>query len=481
MRLSLLALLGVTLLAGTSKAVVTQLPSDSMISTKKFLQTSAGSKVASAQITGTTTTSTGKIYTYGGYTYVEDTQNPFAEFIIGVIMITFSFPILWNNERKQVKIAALLKKAEEEAVDVIDYKKPEDTQNFKLLYASGQSKNDSILEDEKFGIQVKNAVKLVRRVEMYQWVEQTERRNNVTEYHYRKEWRSSLLSSGCFRDGSKTNPSSMPFNNHSVYAQKVEFGGYILSQSQLNQFTQLKSVELSDERINIVRDKIHDQVKENGYKEPTRSGEFIFLKKHDHLIPDTDVGDIRIAFDYVPCGDTTIMAQQIVRNNQYTFRQWNPKKSNCPVEESNDPDHETVCLLCACCPCARVVDSCFQSIFKETIEIVDESLINRKELIGKMQSQNDTTTALIRLGGWGLQYLGICLLFSPIIYGLSWIPLVGYLMAGGFKFIVAIFAFVVSVTLTSLTISLAWLYYRPLYGLCLLGVVAIGVSLILFL
>jgi hypothetical protein len=60
-------------------------------------------------------------------------------------MITLSFPILWNNERKQVKIAALLKKAEEEAEAVDDYKKPKDSQNFKLVYASGQSKNDSAL------------------------------------------------------------------------------------------------------------------------------------------------------------------------------------------------------------------------------------------------------------------------------------------------------------------------------------------------
>lgn len=77
-------------------------------------------------------------------------------------------------------------------------------------------------------------------------------------------------------------------------------------------------------------------------------------------------------------------------------------------------------------------------------------------------------------------FIGICLLFSPIIYTLTWIPLIGYMMAHGFSFIVAIFALILSITLSALTIGLAWLYYRPLLGLALLSVVAIGVSLIVF-
>lgn len=75
-------------------------------------------------------------------------------------------------------------------------------------------------------------------------------------------------------------------------------------------------------------------------------------------------------------------------------------------------------------------------------------------------------------------FAGICLLFSPIIYTLNWIPLVGFMMAHGFKFIVMIFAFVLSITLSALTIGIAWLYYRPLYGAAFLGVCSIGVALI---
>jgi hypothetical protein len=110
--------------------------------------------------------------------------------------------------------------------------------------------------------------------------------------------------------------------------------------------------------VRTIQEKTHSFVKESNYHEATKEGDYIFIRKQ-HSIISASVGDIRISFDYVPCGDTTIIAQQIVKNNELTFRQWNPNKLNCPVEENNDPDHETVCLLCVCCPCARMVDTCF--------------------------------------------------------------------------------------------------------------------------
>ena len=62
---------------------------------KKFLQVSAETQatIKSSRVS------------YGGNSYNDDTNSPLADFIIGVIMISFAFPILWNNERKQVKIA----------------------------------------------------------------------------------------------------------------------------------------------------------------------------------------------------------------------------------------------------------------------------------------------------------------------------------------------------------------------------------------
>jgi hypothetical protein len=87
------------------------------------------------------------------------------------------------------------------------------------------------------------------------------------------------------------------------------------------------------------------------------------------------------------------------------------------------------------------------------------------------------TTHIFRAVGWLLMFFGTMLLFSPVVYVIYWIPLVGWLMAKGVSFIVSVFALVFSITFTSLTIGLAWLYYRPLYGVILLSIVATGIIL----
>ena len=69
---------------------------------------------------------------------------------------------------------------------------------------------------------------------------------------------------------------------------------------------------------------------------------------------------------------------------------------------------------------------------------------------------------------------GIYLLFSPLIHTLSLIPFLGYLLSHGFSAIILVFAFLASVILTFLTISLAWLYYRPVLSVLMLS--ALGVS-----
>jgi uncharacterized membrane protein HdeD (DUF308 family) len=95
-----------------------------------------------------------------------------------------------------------------------------------------------------------------------------------------------------------------------------------------------------------------------------------------------------------------------------------------------------------------------------------------EEMFDRLDKSNDSRTWLLRFVGWLAIYLGIYLLFSPLIAAVSWIPLVGFLFAHGVSFIAGILAFVLSVLFAGLTISIAWLVYRPLMGL--LFIILIG-------
>ena len=53
-----------------------------------------------------------------------------------------AFPILWNNERKQVRMAALITKARKLCVESVEPKQPLEENNFKLVHVSGISQNE---------------------------------------------------------------------------------------------------------------------------------------------------------------------------------------------------------------------------------------------------------------------------------------------------------------------------------------------------
>ena len=60
------------------------------------------------------------------------------------------------------------------------------------------------------------------------------------------------------------------------------------------------------------------------------------------------------------------------------------------------------------------------------------------------------------------------------------IPLVGWLLSYIAIVAAVIFALVVGVTLSVATIAVAWIVYRPLYGILLLTVVGVSVYLVFF-
>lgn len=68
-----------------------------------------------------------------------------------------------------------------------------------------------------------------------------------------------------------------------------------------------------------------------------------------------------------------------------------------------------------------------------------------------------------------MSFFGHLLLFVPIIRFLSWIPLVGWLLASILKGVVFIFALVWSIMLHFLVLGCAWIVYRPLYGAAMLA------------
>jgi cobalamin synthase len=77
-----------------------------------------------------------------------------------------------------------------------------------------------------------------------------------------------------------------------------------------------------------------------------------------------------------------------------------------------------------------------------------------------------------------MNVLGHFLLFSPIIKLMAWIPLVGWLLSSILSFAAFLFALVWGTCLHFLILSIAWIVYRPIYGILMLSISVVMIGLI---
>lgn len=49
-----------------------------------------------------------------------ESGGPIFEFLLGIMMITAAFPIIWMNERRQVRMYKVIAKAESDCVDMAE-------------------------------------------------------------------------------------------------------------------------------------------------------------------------------------------------------------------------------------------------------------------------------------------------------------------------------------------------------------------------
>ncbi len=134
--------------------------------------------------------------------------NSLKGIVTGLVLFVAATVLLWWNEGRAVKTAKMLKAAETECVDVASVASLDPALEGQLIHATAVAKTDEILTDPDYGVSV-NAIRLVRDVEYYQWVEHStsETKDKIgggqettTTYTYSKEWVSGPVDSGSFKD-----------------------------------------------------------------------------------------------------------------------------------------------------------------------------------------------------------------------------------------------------------------------------------------
>ncbi len=164
----------------------------------------------------------------------------FKGILFGFVLIIASIALLFWNEGKTIKREKALTETGSLAVSVksdsIDAANED-----KVIHLSGDVTTDSILSDPDFNVNI-NALKLVRNVEMYQWKENQETKKErtsgggekeVTTYTYSKTWSPTLIDSSAFKEAGHENPVAMPFVSEEFVAANANLGAFSLTSEQI--------------------------------------------------------------------------------------------------------------------------------------------------------------------------------------------------------------------------------------------------------
>lgn len=345
--------------------------------------------------------------------------------LVGALLLLIAFPLLFWNEGRAVKTWKSLKEGSG-AVISVPSDKVDAANEGKLVAMTGDAATKDVLSDSKFAISL-NAIRLDRDVEMYQWKEskheETQKNaggstDTYVTYDYEKGWVDHVLDSDQYHDAGYDNPKKMEFAPASLQAKDVKVGAYQLPSEMVEKINEAEPLALADADLAKlpvnVRKRAH--LTEDG-------GLFV---GYDSSYP--EVGDLRIHFKVVKPQTVSLIAQQ-------TGSTFQP----------------------------------YQTVAGGKLSILYAGTKTAAEMFAAEQSANVALTWMLRILGFMMISGGLFLAFKPFAVMSDVIPVVGNLLGAG----IGLFSAAIGFGLTTLTVALGWIVYRPLIGIPLF-LVAIG-------
>lgn len=341
--------------------------------------------------------------------------------LFGGVLCLLAFVLLFWNEGRAVRTAKTIDEgahvAKSVSAEVVDA-----ANEGKLIHVSGKTATSETLRDNEFGVQAGPAIKLARRVEVYQWKEDftstTEKKlgggtETKTTYTYIPIWKRELIDSSSFNvPAEHSNPKTKPFADTEIAAKLMMLGKFELNASQIHRIEQFKSLPATA----------------LGELPKTMVANLKAIPEGYYLGADPakpQVGDARITFAVVEPGELSVVACQTGQ----TFTGYRAKTG-------------------------------------KTFDLLRTGIVSLPSMIQQEQASNTFLTWFLRVMGFGMMFIGLLLILAPLAVLADVLPILGDIVGFG----LALFAFPVAAVLATVTVALAWIVYRPLLGLALLAV-----------
>jgi hypothetical protein len=292
------------------------------------------------------------------------------------------------------------------------------------VHVSGESRASEPVTDPAFAVSIP-ALALRREVEMFQWEENkstTTRRTSgggeetTTTYSYDKDWDDDLVDSSDFRESGHDNPAEMPYRGEEWRASPIHLGGFVLSDAAAAELGGWRRVDLAGVQLppNLAASFRLDD------------GWFVTSENPDA----PKVGDVRVRFEYIPEGPTSVVARQ---------------QGGALATHTTSRGDELL--------------------------LVESGTMDAPAMFDAAGSRNSTAAWMLRLAGFVIAWIAFRVLLKPLVVMADVVPFAARIVGFGTGLVSFFLALVTSV----LAIGSGWLWYRPWLLAILVGLVVAGV------
>ncbi len=343
--------------------------------------------------------------------------------LFGFLMLIAMVILLFWNEGRAVQTAKSLDEGAG-AVISVSADAPDPANEGRLVHVSGRADVKEMLTDPALGISARG-IALSRNVEMYQWQESSKSETRkklgggeetVTTYSYSKGWSTQPVDSSRFQQSEGHDNPPMALASDSFMADTGTLGGWELHRNILSKIGGSEKVPLPKELEDTVRQAL-------GTARPVRISDGAVYAGRDPLSP--QVGDLRISYSLVGAKDISVIARQ--------------------AGDSFAP---------------------YQTQAGDALEMVDTGIVPAGQMFKSAQSANATLTWILRAVGLFLLFVAFGLIAGPVGVVFDVIPMLGSIARLG----TGLIAFAAAILVGSITIGIAWFWYRPLMTVIIIAI-----------
>ena len=425
--------------------------------------------------------------------YTETTQTSwgsrlggaFKGIVTGIVLVVVGTVLLYWNEGRTVKTGGAINEARSVAVRAEDISRADPALAGKVIYATGRADTQDVLTDPIFGVSAP-AINISRRVEYYQWQEHSrqEKRKKlgggeetVTTYTYTKEWVDGPTDSGSFKDPEYQGRNKVlaEYEDETLYAPNVTFGAYTLPNF-------LKHSIGGAVPLDLVLDEDRKKAIFEGLSvEPGPVGNAM-LPAGNAVLPAKGSSDPASAD--AASGDAASSAVQPVQlvqpQDRYVHAQGNvlylgenpgsPQIGDVRVTFSQTPPADVSII-------AQVVGNTFEEFTASngyTFSRLNMGTVGMERMFAGAESDNAMMAWILRVVGTIVVIVGLGTILHPLSVIADVIPILGSIVGAG----TGLVAFLLGLAWSLLVIAVAWIRFRPVLAVSLLGGVVVLLGLL---